>query len=99
MRLPLTAHAARRMAERDITMPMIRACLAHGEHRPGSQPGTASLHLCGLRVVVGLAGTIITVSAHRPHPSRPGPKRLARMLGQERRRYEREARRSGSRGW
>lgn len=100
MRLPLTLHACRRMRERDITAPMVAAVLLSGSSEPAAGDGAVCYRLCGLRVLVSIEHrTIITVCASRPHPAKPGPKRLARMPGQERRRHEREARRSGSKGW
>lgn len=100
MRLPLTLHAQRRMHERDITTPMVATVVQCGTVEPGTEDGTACLRLCDLRVVASIEhGVIITVCASRPHPAKPGPKRLARIPGQERRRFEREARRSGSKGW
>lgn len=99
LRLPLTLHAQRRMHERDITTPMVAAVLLSGACVPEAD-GTASYRLCGLRVLVSVEHrTIITVCARRPYPAKPNPKRLARVPGQERRQYEREAKRSGSKGW
>jgi len=98
--LPLTAHAARRMAERNITAPMVAAVLRCGDVVPGTEDGTISHRLCGLRVVTSVEhGVIITVCAERSCPAEPGPKRRARLAGQLRRKYSREARLYNGMNW
>lgn len=94
--LPLTAHAASRMEERGVTVPMLAAVVFSGKVEPGLEPGTVCLSLCGLRVVASRdTHTVITVLYPRPPKARLNPKRRARMPGQLRRRIEREERHAG----
>lgn len=87
------------MAERDITAPMVAAVVRCGSPRPGIAPGTIDHTLCGITVVTGWDGAVITAFTRRQVKAKPNPKRLARLPGQTRRSYEREAKRSGARGW
>ena len=84
------------MAERDITVPMVAAVVHCGSPQPGIAPGTTHYSLCGITVVTGWDGTVITAFDRRPAKPKPGPKRSARIPGQLRRKFAREAR--GERG-
>lgn len=97
--LYLTSHARARMAERDITAPMIAAVIVAGQARPGIGPGITYIELCGITVVADRAGRIVTILSRRPPKGPLGPKRLARLPGQQRRLYDREARRWSGASW
>lgn len=91
--LNLTQHAQERMDERDITIPMVAAVVLSGVPCRGIIPSTRHWNLCGITVVSGSNGYIITVWDRDGRPKgRISPKRLARIPGQLRRKYSREQR-------
>lgn len=93
-RVALSAHALERMAERDITVPMVEAVLRQGSATPVPEGGER-INLCGVTVVLD-AGLVVTVFSRSAPMGRISPKRLARMPGQARRRWQRIYARKGS---
>lgn len=90
----LTQHARARMAERDITAPMVDAVLHSAEHENWTYDGKENLSLCGLTAVVSRdTGAVITVFADGSARCDLTPKRAAKMKSQRKRERERRQKR------
>ncbi|MGE4552850.1 MAG: hypothetical protein AB7D57_07040 [Desulfovibrionaceae bacterium] len=95
----ISLHARLRMEAREVLPPTVAAVLRSGRVEPGTEPGTYHHELCGYQVILSVAGVVVTVMRPNPTPARYSPKRAARRAGQERRRWERTARRERMQPW
>ena len=87
----LTSHAAARLAERGLTMPIIQAVIEHGEVIREDAVGAERRSLNGYVVVIQ-GKAVVTAWPPASSPSKRNPKRSARSRGQQFRDQGRERR-------